>query len=93
MSDKYTWGLWRTERRREREEEEATEAMDREVVLRYVLRLGTLTSTGYTSDSWKEFMCPSGRRPLGKSERRTNSGSVRSSSRESVNRVPLVDMC
>ena len=48
-----------------------------------------LTSTGYTSPSWYEFMWPSGRRPLGKSERRTNSGRVRSSSRERVKREPL----
>lgn len=34
-------------------------------------------------------MWPSGRRPLGNSDRRTNSGSVRSSSLESVKRVPL----
>lgn len=50
-----------------------------------------LTSTGYTSPSWllKAFMWVSGNRPLGKRDRRTNSGSVRSSSRERVKRVPL----
>lgn len=34
-------------------------------------------------------MWPSGRRPLGKSDSRTNSGRVRSSSRERVKREPL----
>ena len=48
-----------------------------------------LTSTGYVSPSWKEFICPSGRRPLGNKESRTNSGSVKSSSLERVNFVPL----
>jgi hypothetical protein len=51
--------------------------------------LARLTSTGYTSLSWKPFICPSGSKPLGKSDRRTNSGKVNSSSRERVNRVPL----
>lgn len=53
---------------------------------------GRPTSTWYTSPpSWKElFIWPSGRRPLGKRERRTNSGNVSSSSLESVNFVPLV---
>jgi len=50
---------------------------------------GLPTSTGYTSPSWYEFMCPSGRRPFGNRDKRTNSGRVRSSSRDSVNRVPL----
>ena len=47
------------------------------------------TSTGYMSPSWKEFICPSGKRPLGKRDKSTNSGSVSNSSRESVNRAPL----
>ena len=51
--------------------------------------VGRPTSTGYTSPSWKEFIWPSGRRPLGKRDRRTNSGRVRSSSRDNVKRVPL----
>lgn len=34
-------------------------------------------------------MCPSGSKPFGKSDSNTNSGSVRSSSRDKVNRVPL----
>lgn len=34
-------------------------------------------------------MCPSGSKPFGKSESSTNSGNVRSSSRDKVNRVPL----
>ena len=49
----------------------------------------TLTSTGYTSPSWKVLICPSGRSPLGKSDSSTNSGSVSNSSRESVKCVPL----
>lgn len=53
------------------------------------VRSYTLTSTGHTSPSSKELIWPSGRRPLGNSERRTNSGRVRSSLRKRVNRVPL----
>src|SRR5271155_2690264 len=50
------------------------------------------TSTGYTSPSWNEFIWPSGSKPFGKSDKRTNSGRVNNSSRESVNRVPLKQM-
>ena len=50
---------------------------------------GARTSTGYTSPSWNVFMCPSGRSPLGNKDNSTNSGNVKSSSRDSVKRVPL----
>lgn len=49
-----------------------------------------LTSTWMASPSVEPPMCPSGKRPLGKRDSSTNSGSVSSSSRERTNRVPLV---